>query len=309
MVPMTREYIESLLNKYYETYKPLREGVLPSYIPQLSRVDPDPFSICLVTMEGEVYEVGDPHDPFTIQSMCKPFLHGLALDAHGQDFIRKKIGVEPTGDPFNAIKLQPKTNRPYNPMVNAGAIALSSLVPGKTPQEKIHHIQNTLELFAGKSLTIDQDVYRSEKETGHHNRAMAHLMLNFGIINGDVEETLDVYFQACSFLVTCRDLAHMAAILANEGSHLTSQQPIIQRRHAKELLSVMFTCGMYDFAGEWACTVGFPGKSGVSGGIIGVVPHKIGLCVFSPRLDSRGNSIRGIRVFQDIARDLELSIF
>lgn len=304
-----RAYMQSLLESLYKTYKPLTEGTLPTYIPQLSAVDPDLFAISLVTTEGDVYEVGDTQYEFTIQSISKPFLYGLVLQECGRELVRSRIGVEPTGDPYNAIKLHPLSNRPYNPMVNAGAIALAEMVPGQTPQECTLYIQKVLEAFADSPLGFDQQVYQSETFHGNHNRAMAYLMLNFGMLKGPVEETLEVYFRACSFLVKTRALAHMAAVLANGGAHLKSQLSLLRKTYTKDLLSIMFTCGMYDFAGEWAYTLGFPAKSGVSGGILGVVPQKLGVAVFSPRLDQHGNSVRGIRVLQDLSRLLNLSIF
>lgn len=304
-----QEYIQLLLQNLYDTYKPLTEGEVPTYIPQLALVDPDLFAISLVTVEGALYQVGDVDHAFTIQSMAKPFLHGLVLDVHGRDKVMKKIGVEPSGDPFNAIKLQPHSNRPYNPMVNAGAIAVVDMIPGSTIDDRVKNVQTILEAFAGKSLEFNPQVFNSEKIHGHHNRAMAYLMLNFGILDHDVEEVLDVYFKACSFLVKTPDIARMAAVLANGGADLVTHAPLLEAKHVKDLLSVMFTCGMYDFAGEWAYTVGFPGKSGVGGGIIGIVPHKLGIAVFSPRLDKNGNSLRGIKVCQDLSRHLNLSIF
>lgn len=301
--------IQALIERIHETYKDNDEGTLPTYIPELSRTNPKHFAISVVTTDGKMYSVGDDNQLFTIQSMVKPFLYGLILESLGRKPVLDKIGVEPSGDRFNMIKLLPKTHRPYNPMVNAGAIVLANLVPGNDYHDRIVRVKQVLEDFAGSNLGFDISVYTSEKTMGNHNRAMAYLMLNFGILSGNPEEILESYFQACSFMVNVKDLATMAATLANSGVNPITQKQIISPEYVKDVTCLMMTCGMYDFAGEWAYTVGIPAKSGVSGGIIGVVPGRMGIAVFSPLLDETGSSVRGIQVFQEMSTILNLSIF
>lgn len=304
-----QEDYQPLLEELYKTYRSFDQGTLPTYIPELSLVDPQDFGISLNLLDGRSYHVGNTQRTFTIQSMVKPFLYGIAMEQLGEAAVLERIGVEPTGDAFNTIKLQPKTHRPYNPMVNAGAIVLAHLIQGHDHHEKIVTIKKTLEDFSGSALGFDISVYTSEKAMGHHNRAMAYLMLNFGTLTGNVEEILESYFQACSFMVTTKDLAAMAATLANKGLNPLTGKQVMTPRTIKNMVCVMMTCGMYDFAGEWSYTVGIPAKSGVSGGIMGVVPGRMGICVYSPLLDETGTSVRGIKVFQELSRRLDLSIY
>ncbi len=308
IMPDQEDY-QPLLEELYKTYRSFDQGTLPTYIPELSLVDPQDFGISLNLLDGRSYHVGNTQRTFTIQSMVKPFLYGIAMEQLGEAAVLERIGVEPTGDAFNTIKLQPKTHRPYNPMVNAGAIVLAHLIQGDDHHEKIVTIKKTLEDFSGSALGFDISVYTSEKTMGHHNRAMAYLMLNFGTLAGNVEEILESYFQACSFMVTTKDLAAMAATLANKGLNPLTGKQVMTPRTIKNMVCVMMTCGMYDFAGEWSYTVGIPAKSGVSGGIMGVVPGCMGICVYSPLLDETGTSVRGIKVFQELSRRLDLSIY
>lgn len=301
--------ILQIITELYEKYKDLDAGTLPTYIPELSRVNPKNFAISVTTIDGQKYSVGDVDEQFTIQSIVKPFLYGVALEQIGSEKILEKVGVEPSGDAFNTIKLLPKTHRPYNPMVNAGAIVLVNLVQGSDFHERIVAVKNMLEDFAGTHLGFDISVYTSEKTMGNHNRAMAYLMLNFGILDGNPEEILESYFQSCSFMVTVNSLSVMAATLANRGVNPFTQKKVIKSKNVKDIICVMMTCGMYDFAGEWAYTVGIPAKSGVSGGILGVVPGRMGISVYSPPLDETGSSVRGIKVFQELSKKLDLSIF
>lgn len=295
-------YLEHLHTKHAAN----TDGAVATYIPELAKADPEWFGISLVTSDGYLYEVGDSRQPFTIQSISKPFIYGLALDDHGRDQVRAKIGVEPTGDAFNSISLAPDTGCPFNPMINAGAIAASSLVAGHSRADKLERLVTILSAYAGRPLTIDHAVYESERDTGHRNRAIAHLLRNFDIIPTDPEPGLDLYFQQCSVSVDCRDLAFMAATLANGGVNPLTGERAVNGDLIDSILSVMTTCGMYDYAGEWVYTVGLPAKSGVAGGILAVLPGQLGIGVFSPRLDARGNSVRGVAVCTDISRDLNL---
>jgi glutaminase len=302
--------LENLLSELYDKYKSLMHGRLANYIPELAKADPNWFGICVVTVDGQVYEVGDYEQLFTIQSISKAFVYGLALEEHGRDYVLTKVGVEPTGDAFNSIiQLEESSKRPYNPMVNAGAIATTSLIKGSSPSERLNCLLSMFERYVGHNLFIDMPVFLSERTTGHRNRAMAHLMLNFGMIDEKIDEALDLYFQQCSVMVNCRDLATMAATLANCGINPITQQRAVEARYIRDILTVMYTCGMYNVAGQWAYKVGLPAKSGVSGGIIVVVPQKMGIAVFSPPLDSHGSSVRGMRVCEDLSERIGLHMF
>ncbi len=298
-----------VLNDLYSKYKSLTEGAVANYIPELAKVNPNLFSICIVTVDGQVYEVGDYEQLFTIQSISKVFAYGLALEDHGRDYVLTRVGVEPTGDAFNAIILDEQSNRPLNPMVNAGAIATTSLIKGAGATERLNRMLDMFQRYIGHDVFVDISVFTSERSTGHRNRAMAHLMLNFGMIDQNIEESLDLYFQQCAVMVNCRDLAVMAATLANKGINPITQQPAVQSGYIKDILSVMYTCGMYNFAGEWAYKIGIPAKSGVCGGILAVVPHQMGIGVFSPLLDVRGNSVRGVKVCEELSQQLGLHLF
>ena len=237
------------------------------------------------------------------------FAYGLALEDHGRNYVLTRVGVEPTGDAFNAIILDEQSNRPLNPMVNAGAIATTSLIKGSGATERLNRMLDMFRRYIGRDVFVDISVFTSERSTGHRNRAMAHLMLNFGMIAPNIEESLDLYFQQCAVMVNCHDLAVMAATLANKGINPVTKERAVDSSYIKDILSVMYTCGMYNFAGEWAYKIGIPAKSGVCGGIIAVVPNQMGIGVFSPRLDARGNSVRGVKVCEELSQQLGLHLF
>jgi glutaminase len=298
--------IQDFLQQLHQRYASEKEGKVADYIPELFKANPDWFGICLATIDGHVYEVGDSQEPFTIQSISKPFVYGIALEDNGRDAVLAKVGVEPTGDAFNSISLDPATGQPANPMINAGAIATTSLVEGNTTQRKMHRILEAFSRYVGHDLTIDEAVYKSEAETGHRNRAISHLLRNFEIIPANPEVGLDAYFRQCSIKVTCRDLAVMAATLANNGVNPVTSKRAIMSEYVGNVLGVMASCGMYDFAGAWIYRVGLPAKSGVGGGIVAVLPGQLGIGIFSPPLDKLGNSVRGIKVCEDLSLDLNL---
>ncbi len=284
-------------------------GKPADYIPELGKADPALFGIAVATVDGQVYAVGDTDAAFTIQSVSKPFMYGYALQHHGRAAVLKHVGVEPTGEAFNSIVLDEAMNRPFNPMVNAGAIAVAELMDGDTHKQRIDNMLGLFSSLAGRKLEIDEAVYRSELATGHRNRAIAYMMLNSAMIERDPNEVLDLYFRQCSVNVTCRDLAIMAATLANDGRNPLTAEAVLETQYVRDMLSVMNSCGMYDYAGEWAYEVGMPAKSGVSGCIIAVIPGQIGICVYSPPIDKQGNSVRGIRVCQEISSEFELHAF
>ncbi|MEP7241437.1 MAG: glutaminase A [Devosia sp.] len=304
LLPVQR-YLEDL----HARHKLNRSGKLADYIPELTRVEPDLFGIAFATMDGYVYEIGDTAAAFTIQSISKAIIYGLALEDHGRAEVLRKIGVEPSGEAFNSIAFDEKNNRPFNPMVNAGAIAATALVKGSNETERWARILDTFERFAGRSLLLDDAVYRSESATGHRNRAIAFLELNSGMIGGDVDEHLDLYFRQCSLLVNTADLAIIGATLANGGLNPVTGERALSAEHVRSVLSVMNTCGMYDYAGGWQFDVGLPAKSGVGGGITAVLPGHLGIGVFSPRLDAVGNSERGVKICEDLSRNFRLHLF
>lgn len=270
----------------------------------------DRFAISIATIGGETIGVGDDDLPFPLQSVSKVFAYALALEDLGRERMLQHVGVEPSGDAFNSILFDERHNRPYNPMVNAGAIATTDLVRGYDVDEKLERIVGSLREFAGNpDLDVDPDTLERELRTADHNRATAYLMRAQGMIAGDVEATLRLYLSQCSVHVTCRDLAVMGATLANGGVNPVTGRACLPRDRVRDVLSVMYTCGMYDFAGQWAYEVGVPAKSGVSGAILCVIPGKMGIAVFSPGLDAYGNSVRGTRVCREISDRLGLHVF
>jgi glutaminase len=310
MTPPTATHeVQSIVSGLYEQYAALHEGEVATYIPELAKADPDKFGVSVVSTEGHVFEAGDCEQPFTIQSVSKPFTFGIALEELGHSKVSAYVGVEPSGDAFNSIELQAGSNRPFNPMVNSGAIAITALLHAHYGEATIECIVDRMSMLAGRTLMIDDDVYASERRTGHRNRAIAHLLLNFGMLHSEAEAALDVYFKQCAIQVTCRDLAMMAASLSNMGRNPITGQIAYDPRAVKDMLSIMFTCGMYDYSGQWAYRVGVPAKSGVGGGILAVVNRQLGIGTYSPRLDKFGNSRRGVEVCVQLAARLGLHVF
>ena len=306
---MTTSPIHAYLADLHARHAGNSSGEVADYIPELARADPDRFGICIATRDGIVYEVGDTQQPFTIQSASKPLTYGLALADGGEDAVLRRIGVEPSGDAFNAISLQPQTGAPLNPLINAGAIAACGLVRGESADERLGRILETFGRYAGRALDVDERVYASESATGHRNRAIGWMLRTFGILPNDPTATLETYFRQCAIRVTCRDLAIIGATLANGGVNPVTGERAVDAAYVDNVLSVMATCGMYDFSGEWLYRTGLPAKSGVGGGILAVQPGRLGIAVFSPRLDEHGNSVRGIAVCRELAADLGLHIF
>ena len=303
MTPLL-DYLEHL----HATHSAERGGEVATYIPELADVDPELFAICLVMVDGTVYEVGDSRHEFTIQSMSKPLTYAMALDELGADVVGARIGLEPTGDAFNAISLDPVTGQATNAMVNAGAITAADLIHARHGDGALDHLLGGYSKFAGRPLSVDRDVALSERVTGHRNRAIAHLLRGAGSMGDDVESSLDLYFNQCSVSVDCRGLGVIAATLANGGRNPIDGTVAVSQPTVRQVLAVMSSCGMYDGAGRWIVSVGLPAKSGVSGGIIAVLPGQLGVAVFSPRLDGQGNSVRGVNVCRDLAATLGLHL-
>jgi glutaminase len=293
------------LNACHADYLPETSGAVADYIPELGKADAAHFGISLATLDGHVYEVGDTDVPFTIQSMSKPFVFALALDTLGAARVESVIGVEPSGDPFNSIRLNAE-NHPFNPMVNAGAIACSGLIHEAKGDGAFEYIRQALGRFAGRELDVDDAVYSSESLTGDRNRAIGYLLRTNAVIKDNVNSVLEVYFRQCAILVNARDIAVMAATLANRGTNPVTGEQVMTPYAISRTLSVMTSSGMYDYAGEWIYRVGIPAKSGVGGGILAALPARIGLGSYSPKLDRHGNSVRGIKVCEALSAHYDL---
>lgn len=303
--------METLLSKIIENNKELvTKGTVADYIPALSKANPNNIGICLMDVDGNIHKAGDYDVKFTIQSISKVMSLMLALGDNGEDKVFKKIDYEPTEEPFNTLfKLDfPHTVKPSNPMINSGAIVTTSLIKGEG-EEKFSRLLDFIRMVTeNPSISYNEEVYLSEKETGHKNRAMAYLMKARGFIEGDVEEILDIYFKQCSIEVTTVDIAKIGLFIANR-CRLSNGTKICDDRTSSIVTAIMATCGMYNFSGEYASTVGIPSKSGVAGGILGTIPYKMGIGVFSPALDQYGNSIVGYGIMKDLSKELNLSIF
>ncbi|WP_031515021.1 glutaminase A [Desulfofalx alkaliphila] len=302
-----KELLEKILEENRHWTK---KGKVATYIPALAKADPKILGITVIDIDGKAVTVGDCDTKFTLQSISKPLALMLALMDKGTDEVFSKVGMEPTGDPFNSIiKLETlRTGKPLNPMINAGAIATTALIEGQSGGEKIERLLEFVRLLAGnKDIRVNEEVYRSEQETGDRNRAMAYFMKDLGVLEADVDQILEVYFRQCAIEVTCSDIAHMARCLANKGNIAGKQ--IIPHEIVRLTNTFMVTCGMYNASGEFAIKVGIPAKSGVSGGIMALVPGKMGIGIIGPALNKIGNSIAGVHMLEDLSRALDLSIF
>ncbi|MEH3156254.1 MAG: glutaminase A [Gordonia paraffinivorans] len=303
---------------------PLEAGAVADYIPELARVDPDTFAVSLVVHDGHIYSVGDSSTEFTIQSISKALTYALALRDCGVDVVDANIGVEPSGEAFNEISVDHSTRRPRNPMINAGALTAAALLirpemMPTTPSTRVEwapHLDaafaRILEFYsgcAGRQLSMDDAVYRSEMATGSRNRAIAYMLQSFGVFPSHPQATVDLYVRQCSVRVTSDDLAVIGSTFANGGVNPRTGRRMVDGQIARRVLSVMTTCGMYDGAGDWVTSVGLPAKSGVGGGILAVLPGQLGIGVFSPRLDDHGNSVRGVRACRLLSEDLGLHMF
>ncbi|HYF19777.1 MAG TPA: glutaminase A [Ramlibacter sp.] len=293
-----------------EGHRGLREGRAADYIPALAQADPEVFAIAACAVDGREAAAGDADLPFTIQSISKPFVYGLALDLLGRSTLREKVGVEPTGEAFNSIvELEEGVHRPYNPMINSGAIAVTALLQAHLGPQARERIEQLFSSYLGRPATVDEQVLASEVATGDRNRAIGYLLRHFGVLRGELEDVLALYATQCAMLASTRELARMAATLANGGIQPFTREKALEPGHVRDVLSLMLTCGLYDTSGEWAYSVGLPAKSGVSGGILAVVPGRMGLAVYSPRLDEHGHSVRGMAVFRNWSQAWGLGLF
>lgn len=308
-----RVHMKNLLHKTMSVcYSYIKNGKVATYIPELAKANEKEFGISIMTYDKGVTGVGDCNKGFTMQSIAKTMILLRALMDKGEKTVRSLVGVEATGKPFDAFNYsdQDLKSEHINPMINAGAIALCTLISGETYQKKFQRLLDLTRTIAGNpNIDIDEDVYLSEKSTGNKNRALTYMLKAYGLINEDAEEVLDCYFRACSIKVTSNDLANMAFVFANKGKDLITGEQIFEKEHAAYINAVLMTCGMYDGSGEFAVTVGVPTKSGVGGGIMAVVPNRMGIGIYSPALDSKGNSCAGIKALELLSKELELSIF
>lgn len=289
-----------------------KEGAVATYIPELAKADPADFGICIISKEGKIDLAGDYDKPFTMQSVVKPIILLLALEDKGAELVNRLCGVEATGKPFDAFNYSDRalTSEHINPMINAGAIALCTLIKGETYGEKFARLLALARRLSGNpTLGVNEAVYQSEKATGNKNRALAYMLKAYGMIDGNIEDVLDVYFKACSIQATCRDLANISVALANHGLSPFTGERIINEKHARYVNAIMAICGMYDGSGEFALKVGVPAKSGVGGGIMASVPGRMGIGIYSPALDKKGNSIAGVKALQTLSKQINLSIF
>lgn len=303
------ELLEQILEecKHYT-----KDGALANYIPELAKGDPENLGIYIVSSDDRISRAGDCSKCFTIQSIVKPILLLLALMDNGIDYVREHIGVEATGKPFDAINYteQSLLSEHINPMVNIGAIAMCTMIHGENYEERFDRLLDLTRRLAGNpEIAVDEAVYLSEKRTGSKNRALAYLLKTYGMINDEVEDVLDCYFRACSIRVNCADLAKIGFTLANHGRLPFTGERVFPAEYASYVNAILTTCGMYDGSGEFAIKVGVPAKSGVGGGIMAAVPTRMGIGIFSPALDSKGNSVAGIKALEMLSKRLYLSIF
>lgn len=289
----------------------LGQGHVADYIPELAKKELHQLAVCITDLSGKFYSAGDSQNRFTLQSIAKVILLATALSDVGFDEVFSRVGMEPTGDPFNSIiRLESVTSKPLNPMINAGAIAVTSCITGKNAEERFQHILSvSRQLLGNPELTYDQSVFKSESRTGDRNRALAYMMHSTHIFGGEVDEHLEVYFKACSLLTNCEEISYLGAVLAGNGKCPNSKKVLIDPFYVKVIRSLMTTCGMYDASGEFALRIGIPAKSGVGGGIMTAVPGRMGIGVFSPGLDPKGNSLCGIKALEYLSSALDLSLF
>lgn len=308
--PSAKDF-QRVVDAAHAKYKDLKDGKNADYIPILTKTPSELFGVVIATRDGKLYSAGDVDYKFSIQSVSKPFTAALIMAQQSPKVLQEKIGVEPTGLPFNsrlAIELY-KDQRSVNPLVNAGAIAAVSLVQATSEADRWNKILGNISDFAGSPLTVLEDVYESEYTTSFGNRAIANLLYNYERLYSEPEEAMRVYTRQCSIGVSAKDLAIMGATLANQGVNPLTKKKVMPAEHVPEMLAVMATAGFYDESGEWMYTAGLPAKTGVGGGIVAVVPGRFAIAAFSPRLNEAGNSVRSLNAIRDIAGELGVGVF
>lgn len=305
--------IQTLLNRALITCRDrTKQGENASYIPALSQANSGKLGCCIIDTSGTCATAGDYSDFFTMQSISKMLIFACAMLDSGYETVFQTVSTEPTGDAFNAItNLELKNNhKPLNPMINAGAIACMTLLQGDSALEKYQRVLSLAKILSGNpQLQINDEVYRSEKNTGARNRALTYYMQSTGVIQADVEEVLDAYFRICAIEVRCIDLAHMALIFACGGKNPITNQQLLPQEITQKVNAAIMLCGTYDESGHTASTIGLPTKSGVSGGLMALVPNQLGIGIFGPALNPKGNSIAGLALLETLSTELRLSIF
>lgn len=276
--------------------------------PRMADGDPERFAVALANTEGDHVTAGDGSEQFTIQSISKALTYAMALAEHGHEEVHRFVDVEPSGEAYHVISVEDSSGRPDNPMINAGALVVHSLMPGRTARRRSDAVLDTFSRLAGRELSVDEEVYEAELKLAHRNFAIAHLLRAENDLPADPHEVVDGYTRQCSINVTVADLAAMAATLASGGVQPMTGERIFERDVVRQTLSVMLTCGMYDDAGDWVSAVGIPAKSGVAGGILAVAPGRLGIGAWSPRLDEHGTSIRARQIVKDVAEKLDLHL-
>ncbi len=304
------EVVKALVAEAYERFRLHTEGTNSQVYPALARVPADLFGVCVAATHGEVYGVGDVDAGFTIMSVAKPFVFALVCESAGVEEARERIGVNATGLPFNSVAaVEQSPDGRTNPMVNAGAIATTSLIPGRTAAERWERLREGLSRFAGRELALDDEVFESASQTNHRNREIARVLDGFGRIEGGAETAVELYTRQSCLSVTARDLAVMGATLADGGVNPVTRERVVAAETCRCTLAVMTTAGLYETSGDWLYEIGLPGKSGIGGGIVTVAPGKGGLGTYAPPLDAAGNSVRGQLAARFLSRRLGLDIF
>lgn len=308
MDPRTAPAPDTYLRQLIERFRPLRDGKVSGPTEFLEDGEDEGFGIAMATVDGQVFSAGDEDKQFAIQSISKPFLYGLALDRLSREEVHRKVSVEPTTEAFNSLTELEEDHLPYNPMINSGAIAISAMLHHADRQQADGWMMDMFGDYLGRPARLHPRSNDST-ETAHRNRAIAHLLRHFDIIGDDIDGAMRLYNRQCVVTADVRELAGMAATLANGGVHPRTGRRAIRQEHLRDVLTLMFTCGMYDTSGSWAYSVGLPAKSGVGGGILAVVPGRMGLAVYSPRLDTHGHSVRGVAVLKAWSCEWGLGIF
>ncbi|WP_299039324.1 glutaminase [uncultured Pseudokineococcus sp.] len=302
-----RTPVQDYLREVTDSLVGIHDGEVADYIPALATADPDVLALALTTITGRTYSVGDADREFSLQSISKPFAYAVALLDHGFEAVDRVVGVEPSGEAFDELSLEKGSHRPRNPMINAGALAVHSLLDPDNGG-RVERLLDVFSALAGRPLRVDAEVHVSEMATADRNLALAHMLRSYGLVTADVHDVVDGYVQQCAVMVTARDVAVMGATLAGGGVQPVTGERVLPARVARQTLSVMLAAGMYNGAGSWITGVGIPAKSGVSGGLLGALPGQAGVCVFSPRLDAHGSSVRGVLAFQRLSSDLGLHL-
>ncbi|WJY67021.1 glutaminase [Corynebacterium auris] len=302
--------VPEYLNRILDNVRDRDGGEVADHIEDLKNADPDKLGLAVCTATGHVYSVGDDEYEFSIQSIAKPFVYALALEELGPDTVHERVGVEPSGEAFNELSLDEETHIPSNPMINAGAITVNQLIngPDETVEQRVEIIRSFFSRLAGRELSIDEDLVEHEITTAHRNFAIAFLLREFGMLSDEAHDAVNSYTQQCSILVTIKDLAIMAATLANGGVQPVTGERVLSARACRVTQAVMTSCGMYDGSGRWMVNVGIPAKSGVSGGLIGTMPGQLGIASLSPRLNKEGNSVRGVEIFRQLSATFGLNL-